>query len=417
MRYSIFNLVRNAISHHEKWPRVWRDPDPKPRYDVIIIGGGGHGLATAYYLAKEHGISNIAVLEKGWIGGGNAGRNTTIIRSNYLNVPNARFYDFSIKLWETMSQELNFNVMFSQRGVLSLAHSDAQMDSYARLGNSMLLTGGDSELLGLDEVRQLAPYIDFSANARFPIFGGLLQRRGGNARHDAVVWGYARGADSRGVDIIQNCEVTGFTTENGRVTGVETNRGPIASGKIAMAVAGHTSQVAAMAGLRLPLETHLLQAMVTEPVGPFIDHVLSYGAGHFHVNQTDKGGLVMGGDLDGYNSYSQRGGLPIVERVAGAARSLIPALGRLHILRQWAGVMDMTMDGSPIICQSPIAGLFINGGWCYGGFKTIPASGWCYADTIANDRPHELIAAYSLDRFNRGFLMEEKAHGPVPNLH
>ena len=416
-RYSIVSLFRHAFSHHENWPPAWRDPDPKPKYDVVIVGGGGHGLATAYHLAKEHGITNVAVLEKGWIGGGNTGRNATNIRSNYLNIPNCRFYDFSIKLWESLSQELNFNVMFSQRGALFLAHSDAQMESFARLGNSMLQTGADAELIGKDEVRRLAPYIDFSAEARFPVHGALLQRRGGVARHDALVWGYARGADSRGVDIIQNCEVTGIKVEAGRAVGVETNRGYIAAGKIALAVAGHTSHVAAMAGLRLPLETHLLQAMVTEPFKPFINQFISYGAGHFYVNQTDKGGLVMGGDLDGYNSYSQMGNVAIVERLMGTARSLVPALGRLRILRHWAGIIDMTMDGSPIICESPIQGLFISGGWCYGGFKTIPAGGWCYADTIANSRPHDLIAAFALERFNRGFLMEEKAHGPIPNLH
>ena len=416
-KYSIFSVARHALSQHEGWPLAWRDPEPGRCYEVVIIGGGGHGLASAYYLAKEHGISSIAVLEKGWIGSGNAGRNTTIIRSNYLNVPNARFYDFSISLWETLSQDLNFNVMFSQRGALFLAHSEGQMESHARLGNSMRLNGIDAELIDRKAVRRLAPYIDFSDKARFPVVGALLQRRAGNARHDAVVWGYARAADSCGVDIIQNCEVTGIRVEGGRVLGVETSRGFIAAKKVALAVAGHTSHLAAMAGLRLPIESHLLQAMVTEPVKPFINHVISYGAGHFHVNQTDKGGLVMGGDLDGYNSYSQRGNLPIIERVARTACSLIPALGRLRILRHWAGIMDMTMDGSPIICQSPIDGLFINGGWCYGGFKTIPASGWCYAHTIATGRPHALNAAYDLERFSRGLLMEEKAYGPIPNLH
>jgi sarcosine oxidase subunit beta len=307
--------------------------------------------------------------------------------------------------------------MFSQRGSLFLAHTDGQMEGMARLGNSMLENGVDAEVIERDEVRRLAPYLDFSAQARFPIHGALLQRRAGVARHDAVVWGYARGADTRGVDIIQNCEVNGIKVKDGHAVGVETNRGYIAAGKVALAVAGHTSRVASMAGLRLPMETHLLQAMVSEPYKPFINHVISYGAGHFYVSQTDKGGMVIGGDLDGYNSYSQRGNVAVVENLSSVARSLIPSIGRLHILRHWAGVMDMSMDGSPIICESPVRDLFISSGWCYGGFKTIPAGGWCYADTIANSRPHELVEAFSLERFNRGALLEEKAHGPIPNLH
>jgi len=416
MRYSVFSLVANALSGDRFWTPVWREPAPKAAYEVVIVGGGGHGLATAYYLAKEHGVNNVAVVEKSYLGSGNAGRNTTIIRSNYLLPGNIPFYEWSMKLWEGLEQDFNYNAMVSQRGVLNLFHSDAQRDAYVRRGNAMRLHGVDAELLDRDQVRAIAPFLDFD-NSRFPIQGGLVQRRGGTARHDAVVWGYARGADSRGVDLIQNCEVTGIRAESGRVIGVETSRGFIRAKKVGLAVAGHSSRVAAMAGLRLPIETHVLQAFVTEGLKPLINTVVTFGASHFYISQSDKGGLVFGGDLDGYNSYAQRGNLPLVEDVMEGAMALWPGLGRIRVLRHWGGVMDMSMDGSPIIDRTPIEGLYLNGGWCYGGFKATPASGWCFAHLIANNEPHPFAAAYRLDRFATGHLIDESGHGAQPNLH
>jgi sarcosine oxidase subunit beta len=413
MRYGLLSLIRGAMHAHGNWPRAWRDPEPRRRYAVVIIGGGGHGLASAYYLAKEHGIADVAVLEKGWLGGGNTGRNTTIVRSNYLLNANARFYEHSLKLWEGLSQDLNFNVMFSQRGVLNLYHSDGQRDAAARRGNAMRLNGIDAELLDREQVRAMAPMLDFD-DARFPIRGGLLQRRGGTARHDAVAWGFARAADRRGVDIIQNCEVTGIRRAGARVVGVETTRGSIEAGKIGIAVAGNTSRLAQMAGLDLPIESHVLQAFVTEGLKPLVDHVITFGAGHFYISQSDKGGLVFGGDLDGYNSYAQRGNLPMIEHVMTAGMAMMPCLGRLRVLRHWSGIMDMTMDGSPIIARTPIAGLYLNGGWCYGGFKATPASGWCFAHTIAKDAPHPLNAAFTIERFRTGHLLDEKGAGAAP---
>jgi sarcosine oxidase subunit beta len=417
MKYSFANLVRNAFSGHRHWPPAWRDPAPKQRYDVIIVGGGGHGLATAYYLARNHGVTNVAVLEKGWIGGGNTGRNTTIVRSNYMLRDNSSFYEHSLKLWEGLSRELNFNVMYSARGVINLAHTDAQLDLFARRGNAMRMNGIDAELLDRDAVRAMVPLIDMSDRTRFRVLGGLLQRRGGTVRHDAVAWGFARAADARGVDIIQNCAVTGFLREGERVTGVETTRGAIMADKIGLAVAGHTGQVAALAGLRLPIESHLLQAMVSEPLKPMLDTVVTYGAGHYYVSQSDKGELVFGGGLDGYNSYAQRGNLPLVEEVVACGLQLFPSFSRLRLMRHWAGIMDMSMDGSPIIGRSPIPGLYLNCGWCYGGFKATPASGWVYAHTIANDAPHPLNEGYALERFAAGRVLDEKGAGPTPGLH
>jgi sarcosine oxidase subunit beta len=416
MRNSIFTLLRQAFSGHRGWEPTWRDAAPKPAYDVIVIGGGGHGLATAYYLAKVHGIRNVAVVEKGWIGSGNAGRNTTIIRSNYLLSGNNPFYEWSMNLWEGLERELNYNVMVSQRGVLNLYHSDAQRDAYVRRGNAMRMHGVDAELLDAAAVRRSLPFLDFD-NARFPIQGGLLQRRGGTARHDAVVWGYARAASELGVDVIQHCEVVGFIREAGCIAGVETTRGPIRAQKIGMAVAGHTSLVARLADLRLPIESHVLQAFVTEAIKPFIPGVVTFGAGHFYLSQSDKGSLVFGGDLDGYNSYAQRGNLPTQEDVCESGMALIPALGRIRVLRSWGGVMDMSMDGSPIIDRTSIDGLYLNAGWCYGGFKATPASGWCFAHLLARDEPHELARAYRLDRFASGQLLDEKGVGAQPNLH
>jgi sarcosine oxidase subunit beta len=416
MRYSALSLVWNALTGNRRWTPVWREPTPRDRYAVVIVGGGGHGLATAYYLAKNHGITDVAVLEKSWIGSGNAGRNTTIIRSNYLMPGNIRFYEWSMKLWEGLEQDLNYNTMVSQRGVLNLYHSDAQRDVFARRGNAMRLHGVDAELLDREQVRALVPYLEFE-DSRFPIHGGLLQRRGGTARHDAVVWGFARAADQRGVEILQNCEVTGMRMSGGRVIGVETTRGFIQAGKIGVAVAGSSSRVAAMVGMRLPIESHVLQAFVSEGIKPLVNHVITFGAGHFYMNQSDKGGLVFGGDIDGYNSYAQRGNLPTVEDVCEGGMAIMPALGRLRLLRSWGGLVDMSMDGSPIIDCTPVKGLYLNAGWCYGGFKATPASGWCFAHLIARNEPHELAKAYRLDRFASGYLIDERGAGAQPNLH
>ena len=416
MRYSALALAWNAVTRQRGWKPVWRDAAPRDGYDVVIVGGGGHGLATAYYLAKEHGITNTVVLEKSWIGSGNAGRNTTIIRSNYLLSGNVPFYEWSMKLWEGLEQDINYNTMVSQRGVLNLYHSDPQRDAFARRGNAMRLHGVDAELLDREQVRDLVPYLDFD-DARFPIQGGLLQRRGGTARHDAVVWGYARAADRRGIDIVQNCEVTGVRVSNGRVVGVDTSRGPIRADKVALAVAGSSSNLAGMAGLRLPIETHVLQAFVSEGVKPLIHQVITFGAGHFYISQSDKGGLVFGGDIDGYNSYAQRGNLPTAEDVCEGGMAIMPMIGRLRIVRSWGGLMDMSMDGSPIIDRTPIGGLYLNAGWCYGGFKATPASGWCFAHLIARGEPHPYAAAYRLDRFATGRLIDERGAGAQPNLH
>ena len=414
MRYSAFALLRQALAGHRGWPRAWRDAAPKPAYDAIVVGGGGHGLASAYYLAKEHGIRNVAVLEKGWIGGGNTGRNTTIIRSNYMIEGNTSFYEFSLKLWEGLSRDLNYNIMVSQRGQYNLVHSDAQMEAATRRGNLMRLNGIDAELLDRETLRERLPLLDWSQSARFPILGALYQGRAGTARHDAVAWGYARGADRLGVDIVQNCEVTGFLREGERVVGVETTRGEIRAPKVGIAVAGHSSELARKAGLCLPIESHLLQAFVSEGIKPLVDTVVSFGAGHFYISQSDKGGLVFGGDLDGYNSYAQRGNLPIVQDVTACAAALMPCVSRLRVLRHWGGIMDMTMDGSPIIGPTPVPGLYLNGGWCYGGFKATPASGWCFAWTMAKGEPHDLNARLTLDRFERGIHIDEKGAGPTP---
>jgi sarcosine oxidase subunit beta len=416
--YSAFSLLKNALTGNKDWKPAWRKPDPKASYDVIVIGGGGHGLSTAYYLAKEHGITNVAVLEKGWLGSGNVGRNTTAVRSNYLLPQNTRFYEHSMKLWENLSHDLNYNVMFSQRGCLNLAHTPAQLDDYARRGNAMRHLGVDAELMSVDQIKRLVPALDVSGSARFPVLGGLMQPRAGTARHDAVAWGYARGADRRGVDIIENCEVTGFLRDGGRITGVSTTRGEIRAKKVALAVAGSTGQVMRLAGIsHMPIESHVLQAFVSESLKPVVDTVLTFGMGHFYISQSDKGGLVYGGDLDGYNSYAQRGNLPVVEDVCEGGMALMPRIGRVRLLRGWGGLMDMSMDGSPIIDRTPIDGLYFNGGWCYGGFKATPASGLCFAHLIARDEPHPVAIPYRLDRFATGHAIDEKGVGPHPNLH
>ncbi|UWQ21494.1 sarcosine oxidase subunit beta family protein [Jannaschia sp. W003] len=416
MDYSGWRLLREALRGHRGWRPAWRRAEPRPAYDVVVVGGGGHGLATAHFLARVHGIRRVAVLERGLVGQGNVGRNTTIIRSNYGREANVPFYEASLQLWERLEQDLNYNAMVSQRGVLNLAHTDAQVDSFRRRGNLMRLAGADAELLSEAELRREFPYLGFDG-ARFPIRGGLLQRRGGTVRHDAVAWGYARSADRAGVDVIEDCEVTGFRIRGGRCLGVETTRGPIEAGRTGVAVAGRSGEVMALAGIRLPIESHVLQAFVTEGLKPILPHVVTFGAGHFYCSQSDKGGLVFGGDIDGYNSYAQRGNLPIVEDVCEEGASMIPAISRARVLRMWGGIMDMSMDGSPIIDRTPVDGLFFNGGWCYGGFKATPASGMCFAHLLATGEAHPVAAPFRLDRFARGATIDERGAGPHPMRH
>src|SRR6185312_15681032 len=415
-RYSAWRLLREGLTGQRGWTRAWAKAAPRPHYRIVIVGGGGHGLATAYYLASEHGITDVAVLERGPIGLGNVGRNTTIIRSNYFHPDNIRFYEFSLKLWEGLEQRLNFNSMVSQRGTLNLFHTEAQRDLFTRRANQMRLLGVDAEALDRAQVRRLVPLADLD-NGRYPVLGGFLQPRGGTVRHDAVAWGYARAASAAGADIVEHCEVTGITQAGGRVTGVQTSRGAIGADLVCLAVAGHSSRLAALAGLTLPIETHVLQAFVSEAVKPLLDVVLTYGAGHFYVSQSDKGGLVFGGAIDGYNTYGQRGTLPMAEEVAAAAMTLLPGLARLKILRQWGGVMDMTMDGSPLITLTPLTGLILNGGWCYGGFKAIPAGGFTTAHLIACGTPHPLAAHLGLTRFASGHTVDERGAGPFPYAH
>ena len=417
MRFSALRILKESLTGNMNWTPHWRNPSPKSKYDVIIIGGGGHGLSTAYYLAKNHGIRNVAVLEKGHLGSGNIGRNTTIVRANYLLPGNSEFYSHSLKLWEGLEADLNYNVMMSQRGLIMLCHSDGQRDAFVRRANAMKSRGDDAHMLSVEDLRKLLPYLNYN-NARFPIYGGLLQKRAGTARHDAVAWGYARAADQRGVDLIQNCEVTGFNINNGRVTGVQTSRGKIEANKVAIVVAGRSSQVAQMAGIRLPIESHILQAFVTEGLKPVINNVISFGMGHFYISQSDKGGLVFGGDLDGYASYAQRGNLPLMEHVFEAGMALMPMIGKAKVLRSWGGIMDMSPDGSPIIDKTSVDGLFINCGWCYGGFKAVPASGYAYAHLIATDNYFHTASNYRFERFKSGYdLMDEEGTGSQHNLH
>ena len=414
-RYSWLSLLRHGLTGHRNWPQVWRHPDPKPAYDAVIVGGGGHGLATAYYLAREHGMRDIAVLEKGWIGGGNSGRNTTIIRSNYLFDASAAIYDHALGLWRGLGQELNYNIMMSHRGVLNLAHDDHETRELKRRVEANRLNGVDSEWLDPQQVRKFCPILDTSAEARYPVLGATLQRSGGINRHDAVVWGFARRADAFGVDILQNCEVTGIRVEAGAVVGVETTRGTIRTPKVASVAAGHTSVIAAMAGLRLPIESHPLQALVSEPIKPVNPCVVMSNAVHVYCSQSDKGELVIGGGIDPHISYNQRGGFTVIEDQVTALLELFPILSRLRMLRHWAGIVDICPDASPIISLTPIKGFYVNGGWGTGGWKATPGSGHVFAYTIARDEPHPLAAPFSLERFSSGALVAE--HGAAAVAH
>lgn len=414
-RYSIASLVRQAHRYHQDWPMAWRHAEPKASYDAVIIGGGGHGLATAYYLASVHGMTNIAVIEKGWLGGGNTGRNTTIIRSNYLWDESASIYEHALKLWEGLAQDLNFNIMFSQRGVLTIAHSEHELKEMSRRVHAIRLNGIDSDILDPEQIKKFVPIINIDQTIRYPVMGGFLQKRGGTARHDAVAWGYARAADDLGVDIIQNCEVTGLLRKGGRITGIETSKGVIKSKKVGVVVAGHSSVLADMAGIRLPIASRPLQALVSEPIKPILDTVIMSNAVHMYISQSDKGEMVFGAGVDKYNSYAQRGSFHVPEHMITAAVELFPVLSRLRMLRHWGGIVDTCPDASPIISKTDINGLYFNCGWGTGGFKATPGSGHVFADLLANDRPNDIAAPYALSRFETGQLIDE--HGAAGVAH
>jgi len=413
-RFSFLALARNALSGHQSWPEQWRSPEPKAAYDVVIVGGGGHGLATAYYLASQHGITNVAVLEKNWLGGGNTGRNTTIIRSNYLWDESAAIYEHALKLWEGLSRELNYNVMYSPRGVMMLAHTVHDIQVFKRHIHANRLNGIDNEWLTPEGARAFCPPLNISGNMRYPVLGAALQRRGGTARHDAVAWGYARGADAHGVDIIQNCEVTGIRRgADGAVTAVETTRGTIGARKIGVVAAGHTSVIMAMAGVRMPLESYPLQALVSEPVKPVFPCVVMSNTIHAYISQSDKGELVIGAGTDAYVSYSQTGGLHIATHTVDAISELFPMFRRMKMLRNWGGIVDVTPDRSPIMGLTPVKGLYVNCGWGTGGFKATPGSGHVFAATVARDEPHPYVAPFTLERFRTGRLIDEAAAAAV----
>jgi len=414
-RYSVFSLAKNASSYHQNWQQAWRHAEPKPEYDAVIIGGGGHGLATAYYLASVHNMTNIAVIEKGWLGGGNTGRNTTIIRSNYLWDESAAIYEHALKLWEGLAQDLNFNIMFSQRGVLTIAHSEHELKEMSRRVHAIRLNGIDSEVLGPEEIAKFVPCINMDQSIRYPVMGGFLQQRGGTARHDAVAWGYARAADDMGVDIIQNCEVTGLKRSGRRITGIQTTKGFIKTSRVGCVVAGHSSILAEMAGIHLPIASRPLQALVSEPVKPVLDTVIMSNAVHMYISQSDKGEMVLGAGVDKYNSYAQRGSFPVPEHMIAAAVELFPFLSRLRMLRHWGGIVDTCPDASPIISKTDIDGLYFNCGWGTGGFKATPGSGHVFADLIAQDRPNAIAAPYALSRFETGLLIDE--HGAAGVAH
>jgi sarcosine oxidase subunit beta len=414
MKFSLLSLARQALRGHADWPAQWRSPDPKPAYDAVILGAGGHGLATAYYLAREHGMRNIAVVEKGWLGGGNTGRNTTIIRSNYLWEESEAIYEHAVKLWETLSQELNYNVMYSPRGVMMLAHTIHDVQVFKRHVHANRLAGIDNEWLTAEQAKEFCPPLNIAPGMRYPILGAALQRRGGTARHDAVAWGYARGADRLGVDIIQNCEVTGVRRDTvGAVAGIETTRGFIATPKLGVVAAGHTSVVMAMAGVRMPLESYPLQALVSEPIKPAMPCVVMSNTIHAYISQSDKGELVIGAGTDVYTSYSQTGALHVTTHTLDAICELFPDFRRVRMLRNWGGIVDVTPDRSPIIGKTPVPGLYVNCGWGTGGFKATPGSGHVFAATIARDDPHPIAAPFSLDRFRTGRLIDEAAAAAV----
>lgn len=410
-RYSLLQVIGKALGGNRGWQPVWRDAHPRPAYDVIVVGGGGHGLATGYYLAKKNGIRRVAVLEKGWIGSGNSGRNTQVSRSNYFYPVSSSFYDHSLKLYEGLSRELNFNVMLSQRGLIALAHSEHELEINRRWANAIRMNNVDSEILTPAEIKKRVPILNLQA--RFPVVGGFIQPRAGISRHDAVVWGYARAASALGIDIVQGCEVLGFDSAGGRVRGVYTTRGSIAADRVVMSVAGHSSVLARRAGIKLPISTMALQAMVTEPLKPVLDVVVISASIHAYVSQSDRGEIVIGGGADGYNSYAQRGGLPSMYATVSAVLELFPSFSRLRLMRQWAGMVDVTPDTTPIMGLTPVEGLYINCGWGTGGYKAIPAGGDTMAYTVANNRPHPLIERFGLDRFARGALIDEGAAAGV----
>ena len=412
-RYSIFSLARNALTNHEKWQSAWRSPEPKPAYDTIIVGAGGHGLGTAHYLAKEHGLTDVAVLEKGWLGGGNTGRNTTIIRSNYLYDESAALYDHSVKLWEGLTADLNYNVMFSPRGVMMLAHNTHDVQVLKRHVYANRLNGVDNAWLTPEEAKEICPVLSLDEGMRYPVVGAAFQARGGTARHDAVAWGYARAADARGVDVIQNCEVTGIDVENGKVVGVQTTKGPIRAKRVGIVAAGHTSVLCNMAGFSMPLESVPLQALVSEPMKPVFPCVVMSNSVHAYISQSDKGELVIGAGTDQYVSYSQRGGLHIIEDTLQAILELFPIFSRCRMLRQWGGIVDVTPDRSPIIGKTPVENLFVNCGWGTGGFKATPGSAHVFAHTLATGEPHKINAPFTLDRFRTGRLIDEAAAAAV----
>ncbi|KNY15375.1 sarcosine oxidase subunit beta [Shinella sp. SUS2] len=407
--YSAFSLLKEGLKGQKGWQQAWRSPQPKPRYDILIIGGGGHGLATAYYLARTHNIRNVAVIEKGWLGGGNTGRNTTVVRSNYFFPESTALYDLALRLYETLGRDLNYNIMLSQRGIITLAHSEAEMEMAARTVNAMQINGTDAELFDAEAVRRVLPLLNVSPAARYPVFGGVWQGRAGTARHDAVAWGYARAADRLGVDIIQSCEVEDFLIEGGHCRGVRTSRGEIRAERTGMVVAGHSSHLAAKAGFRLPITSYALQACVSEPIKPALDTVvLSPGTGTY-ASQSDKGELVIGGALDRIPSYGQRGNLPVLEDVVAGLLEMFPSFRQLRLMRQWAGIVDVTPDSSPILGESPLPGLFLNCGWGTGGFKAIPAGGTLLAHLLATGKHHDISRPFDLDRFARGRLIDEAA--------
>ena len=412
-KFSIWSLLRNALSYHEGWQRQWRSPEPKAAYDAVVVGGGGHGLATAYYLAKEHGMRNIAVLERGYLGGGNTARNTTIVRSNYLWDESTQLYEKAMKLWEGLSQDLNYNVMFSQRGVMNLGHSLQDMRDIERRVGANRLNGVDAEVLSPEQIKAIVPFINL--NTRYPVMGASFQRRAGVARHDAVAWGFARAADALGVDIIQNCEVVGIRRENGAVVGLDTKRGSIQTNKVALVAAGHSSVLAQMADVRLPIESHPLQALVSEPLKPIFPTVVMSNAIHAYISQSDKGDLVIGAGIDAYTGYGQRGSYQTIEHTLQAIVEMFPIFSRVRMNRQWGGIVDVSPDACPIISLTPVKGLYINCGWGTGGFKATPGSGWAMAHTVAQDRPHALNAAFALDRFYNGHLIDE--HGAAAVAH